>query len=110
MSYNVFTTSSFQKEFKSLIKKYPSITKDLANTTDIIKDNPFTGVSIGNSCYKVRMSITSKGKGKSGGARLITCVKVVKQSIFLLSIYDKSDKNTIDDDELIQRLRAEGLL
>ena len=56
------------------------------------------------------MAISSKGKGKSGGARVITCVKVVQQNIFLLFIYDKSEKETIGDNELIMLLEAAGLL
>jgi len=110
MSYKIFVTSSFQKEFKTLVKKYPSINKDLANLIDMVANNPFTGISIGKGCYKIRMSITSKGKGKSGGARVITCVKVVQQNVFLLSVYDKSEKETVDDNELIILLEAAGLL
>ena len=56
------------------------------------------------------MAIASKGKGKSGGARVITCVKVIDQNVFLLSIYDKSEKGTIGDNELIMLLEAAGLL
>jgi len=56
------------------------------------------------------MSITSKGKGKRGGGRVITCVKVINQKVFLLSLYDKSDKETISDNELILLLEAAGLL
>ncbi len=110
MNYNIFLTSSFQKEFKALFKKHPSLAKDLSNLTDIIKVNPNIGISIGKGCYKIRMSITSKGKGKSGGARVITCVKIVHQSIYLLSIYDKSDRETVDDTEPTMLLEAAGLL
>ena len=56
------------------------------------------------------MAITSKGKGKSGGARVITCVKVVEENVFLLSIYDKSEKEAMGDNELIALLEAAGLL
>ncbi len=55
---------------------------------------------IGNHCYKIRIAIASKGKGKSGGARIITHVKVVKQHVFLLSIYDKSEQPNIAYKEL----------
>jgi hypothetical protein len=58
------------------------------------------GTSIGKDCYKIRMSIISKGKGKSGGASLITYVRVVKSNVYLLDIYDKSNKATISDKEL----------
>ena len=48
------------------------------------------GVPIGKGCYKVRMAISSKGKGKSGGARVITYVRIVKKVVVLLTMYDKS--------------------
>ena len=83
---------------------------DLANLIALLKENPFTGTSLGKDCYKVRMAIASKSRGKRGGARVITCVKVVHQTVFLLSIYDKSDQDTISDSELIVLLEEAGLL
>ena len=56
------------------------------------------------------MAIGSKGKGKSGGARVITCVKIVGQTVFLLTIYDKADQETISDAERDALLRENGLL
>ncbi len=58
------------------------------------------GSPLGKDCYKIRLAISSKGKGKSGGARLITYVRIVKGAVFLIDIYDKSDKGTISDAEL----------
>jgi mRNA-degrading endonuclease RelE of RelBE toxin-antitoxin system len=110
MSFKVFSSSTFEKSLKGLKKKRTSLRTDLLNLIELLKDNPFTGTSIGKDCYKIRMAITSKGKGKSGGARIITCVKVVQQNVFLLSIYDKSEKETIGDHELIMLLEASGLL
>lgn len=60
------------------------------------------GISIGRDCYKIRVAISSKGKGKSGGARLITYARVVKNTVFLMDIYDKSEQANISDDELEQ--------
>ena len=57
-------------------------------------------VALGNDCYKIRFAISSKGKGKSGGARLITYVRVLENTVFLLDIYDKSQQATISDKEL----------
>jgi len=54
------------------------------------------------------MSITSKGKGKSGGSRVVTCVKIVAGSVYLLSIYDKSEKESISDKELDDLLKIAG--
>jgi mRNA-degrading endonuclease RelE of RelBE toxin-antitoxin system len=110
MNFNVFSSSAFEKSLKRLKKKHPSLRTDLLNLIELLKNDPFTGTSIGKDCYKIRMAITSKGKGKSGGARVITCVKVIQENIFLLSIYDKSEKETIADHELIMLLEASGLL
>jgi len=55
------------------------------------------------------MAITSNGKGKSGESRVITCVKIVAESVFLLSIYDKGDKENFSDNELDSLLKASGL-
>jgi len=110
MSYNIISSSIFDKKIKALSKKHPSIKKDLSNLIDTIKGNPFNGESLGKDCYKIRMAITSKGKGKRSGARVITCVKVVQQNVFLLSIYDKSEKETVEDKELLILLEAVGLL
>ncbi len=74
-----------------------------------LSDNPFQGDNLGKDCYKVRMKITSKGKGKSGGSRVITCVKVVNEQVTLLSIYDKSEQTDISDKLLIQLISDSGL-
>lgn len=58
------------------------------------------GTPLGRDCFKVRLAIRSKGKGRSGGARIITCVKLVRNTVILLSIYDKSDMDTISDHEI----------
>ncbi len=62
--------------------------------------DPTAGTSLGNGFYKIRMAITSKGKGKSGGARIIINVKVVDKIVGLISIYDKSEKVSISINEL----------
>jgi hypothetical protein len=67
--------------------------------------NPTLGESLGKDCYKIRMTVTSKSKGKSGGARIITCVKIIQEQIFLLAIYDKSEMENIDDSMLKERLK-----
>ena len=110
MSFNVYSTEFFDKELKSLSKKYPSIKNDYKVLTESLKEEPKQGQSLGKDCYKIRMAITSKGKGKSGGSRVITCVKVLADSVFLLSIYDKGDKESISDKEIDELLKLAGLL
>ena len=62
-------------------------------------------MSLGNDCYKIRMAIASKGKGKSGGARVITCFKIMHGTVYLLTIFDKSEQENIPDKELRELLK-----
>lgn len=68
--------------------------------------SPKFGTHIGNDCYKIRLSIASKVKGKSGGARVVTYVVVEETAVFLLTIYDKSEQNNITDKELLDLLKT----
>ena len=67
---------------------------------------PETGKSIGHGCYKIRLAIASKGTGKSGGARVITYVRVVQETVFLLTIYDKSERASISDQQVRELVAA----
>ena len=100
MSYSVKFIPKFEKGLKKLSKKYPSLKTDFSLLLTSLKVNPAQGISLGNDCYKVRLAISSKGKGKSGGARVITCVKVVQNTAYLLTIFDKSEQENIPDSEL----------
>lgn len=100
MSFKVEVTSRFNKQAKQLFKKYPSIKTDISKLIDSLYDNPKQGISLGQSCFKVRLAITSKGKGKSSGARVITYVLIEKNTVYLVSIYDKSEQSTISDQEI----------
>jgi len=102
MSFSIIPLNSFIKELKKLAKKYPSLKKDYADLLDEIEVNPKLGTPIGKNCYKIRLSIASKGKGKSGGARVIThlIISVDNETLYLLKIYDKSDLDNISESEL----------
>jgi len=102
MSYKVSSIPLFDKQAKRLSKKYPSVKNDLAVLIDNLAERPIQGKALGNNFYKIRLSITSKGKGKSGGARVIAYVKIIATTVFLTSIYDKSVKTTITEIELNQ--------
>jgi len=106
MSYKVKTISVFEKQAKRLIKKYASLKKELLELVQELKENPEQGTAIGKSCFKIRISIASKGKGKSGGARIITNIVITESTVYLLSIYDKSDKENLTDNELAELLKA----
>ena len=90
----------FEKELKRLAKKYKKISEDLYGFKQKILNNPTLGTPLGNNCYKIRVANSSVPTGKSGGFRIITLVKVEKERIILLTIYSKSDKENISDDEL----------
>ena len=105
MSYSVSSIHLFDRQAKRLSKKYPSLRNDLAVLLKTLSEQPGQGKPLGNNFFKIRLAISSKGKGKSGGARVITFIKVVKSTIFLVSIYDKSEKSTITDKELNQIIK-----
>lgn len=100
MNFEIIPTPNFEKEAKALQKKYPSFKSDLTMLAVSLLENPIQGVEVYKNCYKVRFPIKSKGKGKSGGGRLITCVKVIPEKIYLLSIFDKSEKENVTDNFL----------
>ena len=97
MSYSIFITKNFTKELKQLIKKYRSLKMDLVVLKNELLEKPNSGTHIGGNIYKIRLAIKSKGRGKSGGARVITYFKLLDNSIYLLSIYDKSEKDSISN-------------
>ena len=99
--FNVVTTTLFKKEAKRLKKRYPKILIDLENLNETLETDPFTGnKSLGKNCFKIRMNITDKKAGKQGGARVIVNVEVKDETVYLLSIYDKSEKSSISDELL----------
>ncbi|HKL33591.1 MAG TPA: type II toxin-antitoxin system RelE/ParE family toxin [Tangfeifania sp.] len=100
MSYNVITIPPFDRQLKRLAKKFPSLKNEFAELVNSLEKNPAQGDSMTNSCYKIRVAIKSKGKGKSGGARVIAYVQVVENNVFLLAIYDKSEQKYITDKEI----------
>lgn len=108
--FKVYTIEHFDRELKKLLKKYPSLAADLREMGKSLAENPFQGKQLGKDCYKVRMAISSKGQGKSGGARVIICVKISAEAVTLLPIYDKSAQSDIPDKLLIQLLKDSGLL
>lgn len=97
----IVTLPQFDKNIKKLCKKYHSLYTDFAKLIQELQDNPYLGTDLGNGVRKIRVSITSKGKGKRGGARVLTDTEAVismkEGCIVLLSIYDKSEMETLSD-------------
>lgn len=100
MSFEVKYSQSFRKDVKPLSKKYHSLKTELNDLINSLESNPFQGTSLGKDCYKIRLSIASKGKGKRGGARVITYVITDNKEVILLAIYDKQVKNDLKANEL----------
>ena len=100
MKFKVLITRPFERKLKLLAKKYPSIADDLNALEETLKENPILGEPLGKDCYKIRMAITSKGRGKSSGARIITYIRILKNTVYLINIYDKSEQVTISLTEI----------
>ena len=105
MNFKVKTISVFEKQAKRLIKKYASLKAELLDLVQELKDNPEKGSPIGRGCYKIRIAIASKGKGKSGGGRVIINIVITDATVFLLAIYDKAEKENLTDKELVELLK-----
>ena len=104
MNFEIVATSFFIRELKWLAKRYPAIRKDIADLSAMLLDKPDIGSPLGQDCYKIRFPITGKNRGKSGGGRLITCVKIQHETVILLAIYDKSEQGNIADKDLQSRI------
>jgi len=100
MSFEVLATKPFERKVKRLAKKYKTLASNLADVMEALSENPFMGTLITKDCYKIRVAISGKGRGKSAGARLITYVRIVSTTVYLLDIYDKSEQSNIPDKEL----------
>ena len=112
MSCKITYTPDFAKQMKRLSKKYKSLKEDYANLLNDLRANPNLGIELGHHLRKVRMSIASKGKGKSGGARVITYTLILAETdteIKLLTIYDKSERENLTDKELLDLMVRNGL-
>ncbi|GAA4737796.1 type II toxin-antitoxin system RelE/ParE family toxin [Flavisolibacter ginsenosidimutans] len=110
MSFSVIPSDKFKKEAKRLSKKYASLKEELTELNNTLSNTPETGTPLGSDTYKIRLAIKSKGKGKRGGGRVITYVMKANKEVYLLTIYDKSEFENIDDRSLkniIQSLNLE---
>jgi len=100
MSYNVFTIPPFDRQLKGWQKNPHRLKQNTPNLIGNLEMNPTQGAVISNNCYKIRVAVKSKGKGKSGGTRVIVHVQVIENKVFLLTIYDKSEQEDITDKEI----------
>lgn len=99
MNSSIILTDKFKKASKRLTKKHRSLKNDLKQLFDELRENPYLGDRLGEQTYKIRIAIKSKGRGKSGGGRVISYVDVAVEDlteedevlVYLLMIYDKSE-------------------
>ncbi len=105
MSYRIKTIPYFDRQAKRLARKFKSFKTELSELFDSLEVDPTQGTALGNDCYKIRVAIKSKGKGKSGGARAITHIIAVREHVYLLTVFDKSEKDNISDKELQELLK-----
>ena len=131
MSFKVSTTAEFESDAKILQKRHRSFKNDLKDLIISLEENPFQGVELSPGIRKIRMAIASKGRGKSGGARVITYTVIAAEmegKVYLMSVYDKADfsageglptlpflssdrfltfhRNRVDHSRIVSRLRA----
>lgn len=99
MKVDIVFGDEFERRAKRLAKKYHSFADDLENFKKSLTEDPFQGDNLGQGVHKVRMPIASKGKGKSGGARVLTLVILVSDDaeVTLLTIYDKGEISNVSD-------------
>lgn len=100
MSYSLIPTHKFKKQAKRLAKKYPSLKEELRELADVLSQNPIQGTDLGNNTYKIRLAVKSKGRGESGGMRIITFVVATAAEVYLLTIYGKSEIAALSDKEI----------
>ena len=100
MANKIVVCDSFRKHAKKLLKRYRSLPSDIQKVVDSLKTEARSGTSLGGNVYKIRVAISGKAKGKSGGARIISYAYVKKETVYLLTIYDKSEIDNLSDMEL----------
>ena len=105
MANQVVPTELFETKFKRLKKKFRTLKEEMKELTSVLEQTPTTGESLGSGLYKIRLASKSKGKGKSGGFRVITYLLTETKDgseIYLITIYDKSEESSIKKEMLLK--------
>ena len=87
MNVKIIPSVEFDRQFKRLAKKYKSLLDDYLTFSKELKENPLQGSALGGGVRKIRMAIGSKGKGKSGGARVLTLTVLVSEDADVTAYY-----------------------
>lgn len=112
MSFEIQTTSYFDNEAKRLAKRHRSFIDDLQDFQEELLKNPYQGTELSPDIRKIRLTINSKGRGKSGGARVITFTYLVDEKdgvVILLLLYDKADASSIKMNVVREIIKDLGL-
>ena len=114
MNYRIIVTPNFEREAKKLLKKYTSLAGELNDLEIKLSKGNSQGTPIGSNAYKIRLAVRSKGKGKSGGLRVITFMELDfvildLTNIYLISVYDKSVTESISKVELKRLIAIQNL-
>ena len=109
MTVRIFTLDEFERQARRMSKKYKSLKSDIVSLVEQLQKNPFRGQDLGGGVRKIHMAINSKGKGKSGGARVLTLNILVSGNadVTLLTIYDKSEMENVSDQYIESLVREE---
>ena len=110
MTFKVVMTVGFKKELKRIAKKHASILSDINSLVDELSETPEIGSALGKNVYKIRLSITGTSKGKSGGARVITYIKIIANTVIMTEIYLKNEYDSVNVDAVIEGLNREGYI
>lgn len=105
MRFEIAVLPPFLRQLKRLSKHYPSPKGEVVALSQRLEEDPMIGDAIGRSCRKIRIAIASKGSGKRGGGRVITPIHIEGRMVFLLHLYDKSEKADLEPGELDQLLQ-----
>lgn len=110
MKVSITALDEFERQARRLSKKYKSLKDDLANLQKELLEDPFQGDDLGGGVRKIRMAISSKGKGKSGGARILTLNVLVSDdaNVTLLTIYDKNEIDNVSDQYIMWLVKQCG--
>ncbi len=108
MNVEVVIADNFRREAKRYLKKFHSLKEELAALEESLRLHPKQGDRLTETTYKIRLASKSKGKGKSGGFRIITYIietiedenGIAQTVVTLLSIYDKSEITTLSDSDI----------
>ncbi|OQX57524.1 MAG: hypothetical protein B5M52_07185 [Helicobacteraceae bacterium 4484_230] len=109
MSYSLVALPTFALKLKKLAKKYKKIKYDLQNLKQELSSNPKIGIALQHNCYKIRVVNSSTSTGKSGGFRVVYYFVDENKKVYLMTIYSKTQKENLSDNELLELLKINGL-